>query len=101
MLLPNWLRGLIRGMRPRQWSKNGLIFVPILFDRQITHLEPLLRVIAAFILFCLASSAIYLLNDIVDVERDRLHPKKRYRAIASKQLPMGLAMSAAVVLPIV
>jgi len=101
MLLPTWLRGLIRGMRPRQWSKNGLIFLPILFDRQITHFDALLRVIIAFVLFCLASSAIYLLNDIVDVERDRLHPKKRFRAIASGQLPMGLAILAAIILPVI
>lgn len=98
--LPAWFRGLVRTMRPTQWTKNGFIFIPILFDRQITQVEPLARVLVAFLLFCLMSSAVYVLNDIVDVERDRLHPKKRHRPIAAGQLPMGIAIFAAVALPI-
>src|SRR5258707_1010029 len=100
-ILPVWLRGLVRGMRPRQWVKNGLIFLLILFDRQLTHLDPLLRVSLTFVLFCLASSAVYLMNDAVDVERDRLDPKKRLRPIASGQLPIRLAIAVAIFLPIV
>ncbi len=100
-ILPVWLRGLVRGMRPRQWVKNGLIFLPILFDRQLTHLDPLLRVSLTFVLFCLASSAVYLMNDAVDVGRDRLDPKKRLRPIASGQLPIRLAIAVAIFLPIV
>ncbi len=99
-LLPVWFRGLIRAMRPKQWAKNGFVFIPILFDRQITHLEPLTRVTVGFLLFCLTASAVYLMNDIVDVERDRLHPKKRFRPIASGELPVRLAAVMAVVLPI-
>jgi 4-hydroxybenzoate polyprenyltransferase len=100
-LLPAWMRGLIRTMRPTQWTKNGFIFIPILFDRQITHLDPLLRVMVGFGLFCLTSSAVYLLNDIVDVERDRLHPKKKNRAIPSGQLPIPIAIVAAILLPVI
>ncbi|MEP7289898.1 MAG: decaprenyl-phosphate phosphoribosyltransferase [Chloroflexota bacterium] len=101
-LLPNWLRGMLRVMRPRQWAKNILIFVPIAFDRQISlvHLDPLLRVIAAFVLFCVAASAVYVINDLVDVERDRQHPKKKYRPIASGQLSIPIARVMAVVMPI-
>ncbi len=100
-VLPMWLRGFLRGMRPRQWSKNVLIFLPILFDRQITHFQPLLRVLLAFVLFCLVSSAVYLINDTVDIERDRLDPKKRLRPIASGQLPIRIAISAAAVLIVI
>ncbi len=99
-LLPAWLRGLIRTMRPSQWTKNLFVFIPILFDRQLGQIEALARVVAAFALYCLMSSAVYVLNDIVDVERDRLHPRKKHRAIASGQLPMPIAIFAAISLPI-
>ncbi len=101
-LLPLWFRGLVRAMRPRQWIKNGLIFIPVLFDRKISlsNPEPTLRVALGFVLFCLAASSIYLLNDAVDVERDRLHPKKRFRPIANGDLPLRLALAMAVILPI-
>jgi 4-hydroxybenzoate polyprenyltransferase len=99
-LLPAWLRGLIRTMRPNQWTKNLFVFIPILFDRQLGQFDSLMRVSAAFALYCLMSSAVYVLNDIVDVERDRLHPKKKHRAIPSGQLPMPIAIFAAISLPI-
>jgi 4-hydroxybenzoate polyprenyltransferase len=88
-------------MRPRQWSKNALIFAAIVFDRQLHRAEPLLRVTVGFILLCLVASTIYLVNDIVDIERDKLHPKKKFRPIPSGQLPIPMAIAAAVVLPIV
>jgi len=99
--LPMPIRGLIRTMRPRQWSKNAFIFAALLFDRQLYHLEPLLRVIVGFALLCAAASAIYVINDLVDIESDRLHPRKRLRALPSGQLPIPLAQVAAVVLPII
>ena len=99
--LPDQVRGLIRAMRPRQWSKNAFIFAAILFDRQLTEPRSLLRVVVGFILLCLTASAIYLINDIVDIERDRLHPKKKFRAIASGQLPVRWAVIASIILPIV
>lgn len=100
-LLPLWLRGLIRTMRPKQWTKNGFVFIPILFDRQLHQVEPLLRVTAAFALFCLMSSAVYLLNDVVDVERDRQHPKKKHRPIPAGILPIQVAIGAAIALPVI
>jgi len=98
--LPAWLRGLIRTLRPNQWTKNLFVFIPIFFDRQLGQFDALTRVSAAFALYCLMSSAVYVLNDIVDVERDRLHPKKRHRPIPSGQLPMPIAIFIAISLPI-
>lgn len=102
-ILPAWLRGLIRTMRLKQWVKNGFIFIPVLFDRKISlsNPQPLINVMIAFGLFCLMSSAVYVLNDLVDVRRDQAHPKKKFRPIASGQLPIPIARIAAIVLPII
>ena len=99
--LPLPLRGLLRTMRPTQWVKNGFVFAGIMFDQQLLELEPLARVLAAFALLSLAASAIYIINDLVDIERDRQHPRKKNRALPSGQLPVSLAVAAAVILPIV
>jgi 4-hydroxybenzoate polyprenyltransferase len=101
MTLPTWLRGIIRTMRPKQWTKNGFVFIPILFDRQFLYPEPFSRVFVAFVLFCFMSSAVYFLNDIVDIEKDKLHPKKKFRAIPSGQLPLGMAKVIAVAMPLI
>src|SRR3954451_9167285 len=78
------LRELLRTMRPKEWIKNVFVFAAIAFARNPITGTPLwqerdkvLIVVAAFILFCMAASAIYLLNDLVDIEKDRAHPKKR------------------------
>jgi 4-hydroxybenzoate polyprenyltransferase len=101
-LLPTWFRGLIRTTRPKQWVKNIFVFIPILFDRQISlsKPEPFLIVCLTAFLFTVAASSVYLLNDTVDVERDRLHPKKRFRPIASGELPIRIAVIFAIILPI-
>lgn len=85
-------------MRVRQWTKNGFIFFALIFDKQLFMLEPFLRTVAGFFLFCLVSSAVYLFNDIVDVEADRNHPEKKYRPIASGKLPVNVAMTAGLLL---
>lgn len=90
------LSALIKTMRLRQWPKNFFIFFGLIFDKQLFLLEPFLRTIAGFFLFCLISSAVYLLNDIVDVEADRNHPEKKFRPIASGRLPVGVAFAAAI-----
>ena len=92
------LKALIKAMRPRQWIKNGFIFFALIFDQQLFILEPFLRTVAGFLLFCLISSAVYLFNDITDVEADRNHPEKKFRPIASGQLPIPAAWTAAMVL---
>jgi 4-hydroxybenzoate polyprenyltransferase len=95
------LPALLKTMRPRQWTKNVFVLAAVVFDRQLTHPVALLHSIAGFILFCLASSAVYILNDIIDVEADRNHPKKRNRPIASGKLPIPVAMIAAIILLVV
>lgn len=92
------LRALIKTMRPRQWTKNGFIFFGLIFDRQLFMVEPFLRTVAGFFLFCLMSSAVYLFNDIADVEADRNHPNKKSRPIASGKLPVRVASVAAMLL---
>jgi 4-hydroxybenzoate polyprenyltransferase len=99
--LPAPVRGLIRTMRPTQWPKNGFAFAGILFDKQLTKPEPLVRVLVTFVLLCLAASSIYIINDLVDIERDRRHPKKRSRALPSGQLPLRWAVVAAITLPVI
>ncbi|MCD4685909.1 MAG: decaprenyl-phosphate phosphoribosyltransferase [Anaerolineae bacterium] len=101
MVLPAPVRGLIRTMRPHQWTKNGFVFVGIMFDGQVFDPEALGRVLAAFALLCLTASTIYLINDVVDIEKDRLHPKKRNRALPSGQLPVSWAIVAAVILSVI
>lgn len=95
------VRGLIRAMRPSQWTKNGFVFAGIVFDQQLDQPDSLVRVLAAFALLCLTASTIYLVNDLVDIERDRLHPKKRLRALPSGQLPVSWAKVAAIIFPII
>jgi 4-hydroxybenzoate polyprenyltransferase len=92
------LSALIKTMRVRQWTKNGFIFFGLIFDKQLFILEPFLRTVAGFFLFCLVSSAVYLFNDIADVEADRNHPEKKYRPIASGKLPVNVAMIAGLIL---
>lgn len=85
-------------MRPRQWTKNGFIFIALVFDKQLFHVEALLRTLAGFALFALISSAVYILNDIVDIETDRQHPKKKLRPLPSGKLPVRTAWMAAILL---
>jgi len=93
--------GLFRTMRPKQWTKNVIIYAGLVFDGQLFHLDAFLRVTLSFILLCLAASTVYIINDLVDIERDKLHPKKKYRPLPSGQLLIPLAISAAIVLPII
>ena len=92
------LKALLKTMRIRQWTKNGFIFFAMVFDKQLFNPEPFIRTLAGFFLFCLISSAVYLYNDIADVEADRNHPEKKFRPIASGQLPLGVARFAAALL---
>jgi 4-hydroxybenzoate polyprenyltransferase len=93
-------RALLVAMRPRQWTKNGLIFVALAFTLNLQDPVLLLRTIAAFVFFCALSSAGYLLNDVVDVEADRAHPTKRQRPIAAGQISIPLALSAGLLLAV-
>jgi len=85
-------------MRIRQWPKNGFIFAALIFDRQLTDPVAFARTLAGFLLFCLLSSSVYIINDIFDVESDRQHPTKRNRPIASGRLSTRAAAIAAVLI---
>jgi 4-hydroxybenzoate polyprenyltransferase len=97
------LRPLIQALRPQQWVKNLLVFAPLVFaPRPITDevagRPAWLATAIALVVFCCVASAIYLVNDVVDREHDRHHPKKRHRPIASGALPVPVAHATAVVL---
>jgi 4-hydroxybenzoate polyprenyltransferase len=92
---------LIKTMRLKQWPKNGFIFTAIIFDRQLTNRSAFLHTLAGFFLFCLLSSAVYIINDLIDVEADRHHPQKRLRPIASGQLSEAAAKRAFTVIILV
>ena len=96
-----WFRPLLKTMRPRQWVKNGLLFIPLIFDGQLTNWPALLRVASGFVLFSLLSSVIYIANDLVDVEADRNHPLKKERPIASGTLSVSIARAACIVLALI
>jgi 4-hydroxybenzoate polyprenyltransferase len=95
------LRALIRSMRPRQWTKNVFLFAALVFDGKLFHLHDLLRTLAGFGLFCLISSAVYIFNDLMDVEADRQHPIKKNRPIASGALPVPAAIGAGICLALI
>lgn len=88
-------------MRPRQWTKNTVVFAALVFDVKFVQPGPLLRTLAAFVLFSLVSSAVYILNDLVDIEKDKLHPDKRDRPLAAGLLQPKVAWLAMVILLLV
>jgi 4-hydroxybenzoate polyprenyltransferase len=78
-------------MRPHQWIKNLLVFAALLFTGQFTNPTLVWQTVLGFVALCLTASSIYLVNDILDRERDRHHPKKQHRPIASGRLPVPVA----------
>ena len=85
-------------LRPHQWSKNLLVFVPLALILSHAGSTLVANFVAAFLLLGMLTSGTYLLNDIFDVEADRSHPRKRLRPIASGELPLAVAASASLVL---
>lgn len=90
------LRALIEALRPKQWTKNAVVFAALVFDGRLFEIGALLSVALAALLFALVSSAGYLFNDIRDLDADREHPTKRHRPIASGRLNPGIAKAAMV-----
>lgn len=84
-------RVLLQALRPKQWAKNAIVFAALVFDHHLDDIHSLLIVSGAFVAFCMASSAVYLLNDVQDAESDRLHPVKRNRPIASGRITTSQA----------
>ena len=92
------LLDLLKTMRPRQWTKNAFVFVALFFDRKLLDAPSLLHTLAAFALLCLMSSAVYIMNDLADIENDRAHPTKRNRPLPSGRLSPRIALLAALTL---
>jgi 4-hydroxybenzoate polyprenyltransferase len=90
------LRSFLRLLRPKQWIKNLFVFAPAVFAREIFHPGAALQVFQAFLAFCAAASAVYIINDMADVDADRMHPDKRHRPLASGALSVAEATAAMV-----
>ncbi len=93
-----WLniRGLLKAMRIHQWTKNGFVYAALVFDGKLFHLDLFWWTTLVFLVFCCISSAVYLMNDLVDIEKDRLHPRKRLRPLPSGELNPRLAFVTAI-----
>ncbi|NYB53097.1 MAG: decaprenyl-phosphate phosphoribosyltransferase [Methanobacteriaceae archaeon] len=86
------IKELFISMRPKQWYKNLVLFIGILFSGNLLNLNLFIDSVVAFLIFCLLSGSIYLINDIIDAEKDRKHPKKRNRPIPSGKLKVTHAV---------
>jgi 4-hydroxybenzoate polyprenyltransferase len=88
--------GLFTSLRPAQWTKNLIVFAGLLFGQRLLDPAAVRSAVAAFLIFCLLSGVVYLLNDVADRDVDRRHPIKRQRPIASGTVPVPAALAAAV-----
>ncbi|MFC2165443.1 decaprenyl-phosphate phosphoribosyltransferase [Acidobacteriota bacterium] len=88
---------VLDSMRPQQWLKNFFIFAPLIFSQNVTNPFLFKRTLLAFAIFCLLSGSVYILNDLKDMEEDKLHPLKSKRPIASNKLKRSYAIIAFVV----
>ncbi len=86
------LYAILKTMRPKQWTKNLLLFAGLIFSHNLTDTSRGLRAVAAFVVFCILSGVVYFINDIKDLESDRNHPLKRQRPIASGELGVTTAI---------
>lgn len=96
--MKNSPRDIFRMLRPRQWIKNFAIFAALLFSGQLFDLYLLQKTAEGFLIFCAVSSSIYIINDLFDVEKDRIHPFKKYRPIAHGDVSVPVAVTIAVIL---
>ena len=95
------MRAIIETLRPKQWVKNLVIFAGLIFDGQLFHLQPFLRVLFASIIFCLISGLTYTINDLLDIKADQMHPQKKNRPIASGRLSVQHAILLTVILALI
>ncbi len=94
----NKLIDILHLFRCQQWIKNTFVFAALIFSQHLTDQSYVLVVIAAFVLFCMVSSGMYILNDIFDLEQDRMHPIKKNRPLASGRIKISLAWFLALIL---
>jgi 4-hydroxybenzoate polyprenyltransferase len=92
---------ILQALRPKQWTKNLLVFAGVVFAQHASDPALLLRAVAGFVAFSLLASAVYVVNDLKDVDVDRLHPRKRHRPIASGALSPAVAWSVVPVLLVI
>jgi len=85
----NYLKAFSKAMRPHQWLKNLLIFVPLVLSQRLDEVQPIQQAFLGFLAFCLCASSVYLLNDLLDLSADRQHPTKRFRPFAAGDLPIA------------
>jgi len=99
--MPSWRKktaAIAEIARPKQWVKNAFVFAPLIFAREFGHAGSVVKAFLAFALFCLYSSCVYMINDIADLDRDRLHPDKRQRPLPSGRLDVATALAVCVIL---
>src|SRR3954451_12007567 len=94
------LRAAIKTGRPQEWIKNAFVFAGLLFSGKVNQADEVLVAPLSFVSFCMLSSAGYYINDLLDVELDRKHPKKRFRPLAARELSEGAAKTIAPLLAI-
>ncbi len=95
------IKNLILTLRPKQWSKNLIIFAGVIFSQNFLKVNYLLKSIAAFIVFCLLSGVVYIINDIVDRKADQKHPEKSKRPIAAGRFKVNIAIICAIILVLI
>ena len=90
---PSIASSLFQLLRPKQWSKNLLVFAALIFTAGYHSQQKVILALAAFAVMCMAGSGTYIFNDLIDIEKDRLHPKKKFRPLASGAVPKSLAIT--------
>ena len=101
MSLARQLKQLLISLRPRQWTKNLLVYAALIFSERLFDGPAVAAATAAFVIFCLLSGAVYLVNDLADLEQDRRHPVKRDRPLASGKLSRSFATVAAICIVVI
>ena len=91
----------IKLIRPKQWIKNGFVFAPLVFAKELFLPDPLLLTVRTFAAFCLTASMVYIINDMIDVEADRAHPKKKLRPLAARTISVPAAFGVLALLLVV
>jgi len=89
---------IFKSLRPRQWIKNSFILIPLIFAQQVFDYQSVLRSLQAVITFCLLASAVYLINDVIDLDADRKHPVKKHRPIAAGLISPRIVITTATLL---
>lgn len=92
------MKALISSLRPRQWIKNSFVLVPLIFSKYLFDVERVILLLTACAIFCFISGAIYLINDVADIDKDKKHPEKSKRPLASGKLKVSTAVATAIVL---